>query len=196
MDKNSLYPPETRQILDEIEEQKELLKRFGYTDADITGITATDIRMLYFMVCLDPESISYGTGTGVFTYKDKKVFRFHYNIHTPWSKGPRLSNRMTSMDQALLKTCFGIPMMEFTDTAFGQKAFWDHTPVSELDDGERSLRELMASLKAYCRKENLCARLRRTDKTHMEWKKETDEKIAEKRKSYACTPGPDKPEGI
>lgn len=196
MNKNNLYPPETCQIIDETKEQKKFLTAFGYTEADVTGITAAGIQMLYFMVCLNPESIGYGTGTGSFVYKDGRVFKFQYNIHTPWSKGPRLSGRITSISQAVLKTYFGIPMVEFTDTLFGQKAFWTHTPVSELDDGEQSLRELMASLKAYCRKENLYGKLRKKDRAHMEWKKETDEKIAAKQKTYACIDNPDRQEGI
>lgn len=169
MDKDQ-YPAETAEIvklLDDIYD--DMRERLKYVNVDTGNFQAKDIDVLHFMVCLAPDSMCYGRGIGAFIYKDGRVFQFSYNIHTPHSKGPRLSNRMTNIQRVTLHDCYGVMTTRNKNTDFGLKAFWDYTPISALDDESASLRELMKSVQSYCRKENLCARLRKTDKEHEKW---------------------------
>lgn len=168
------YSAEIQAIIDEEEEiRKDIREQYKYTDVDSGNFTATDIRVLYFMVCLEPKSTCYGRGLGAFVYKDDSVYRFHYNIHTTYSKGPHLSNKMTSISRIIMRERHGIAATERLETSFGRKAFWMHTPDDCLNPEEKALRELMKSLAVYCRKEDLCKKLRKTDKAHEKWEKET-----------------------
>lgn len=165
------YPAETKQIMESYEElYTDIRDSYGYTDISPTVFEADGIRVLHFMVCLKPESPGYGTGLGAFVYKDGNVYQFHYNIHTPYSKGPHRSNQMTCIDRIVLDDRNGITSAKTVETQFGTKAFWDYTPMECLDPEAESLRLLMKSLQAYCRKENLCAKLGKLDKAHEKWK--------------------------
>lgn len=170
MNKNNRYPSETYQIIDEYEQVHIGLRdTYKYKDIDKDNFKATDIEVLFFMICMEPESVCYGTAVGAFVYKDGNIYRFDYNIHTPHSKGPRISNQMTHIDHVVLDTRRGITSVKFEETVFGAKAFWVHTPMDILDPEAKSLRELMISLQLYCRQQNLCGKLCELDKKHKEW---------------------------
>lgn len=193
MNRNRNWPFETYQIIDGYEKNRtKSVELFGYTDVDIDNFKASNIRMLHFMICLKPESVAYGRGIGAFVYKDGRVFKIHYNIHTPHSKGPHLSNQMTLIEQIVLKTYFGITVTECVSTSFGAKAFWNYTPMDCLDPEARSLRELMISIRSYCRKENLCGKLRKLDKVHDKWNTERQMKVVQKNIIYGVTKTRDK----
>lgn len=170
MERSNYYPSETYKIISEYEKvHADLRDMYKYEDIDKDNFKVTDIEVLFFMTCMNPESVCYGTAVGAFIYKDGRVYRFHYNIHTPHSKGPHKSNQMSCIDRVILDTRNGITSVDFKDTVFGTKAFWDHTPMDSLDPAAKSLRELMISLKLYCRQQNLCSKLRKLDKKHEEW---------------------------
>lgn len=165
------FPEHTKRIISEWEPiKKDLQKDLKYTNIDPASITADDIHVLYFMIGLDPESVGYGMGTGAFVYKDGRVFCFHYTIHTTHTKGPHVSNTMDYIDEIILDKKYGIPLPRTVNSSFGYKAFWLYTPMKLLDDDAKCLRQLMESVKAYCRKEELCRKLRKTDKKHNEWR--------------------------
>lgn len=165
------YSTDTQRIIDIQQEiQTGCMNDYGYTDISTENFQAMDIEILYFMVCLKPESPCYGTGTGAFVYKDGRVFKFHYNIHSPYSKGPHRSNTMTSIDELVLRDSYGIVSVDMKHTVFGSEAFHYYTPTNCLDDESRSMRELIKSIQTYCRKENLCGKLRRLDSFHEKWK--------------------------
>lgn len=176
MDTNNCHSAETQLIIDEYEKVRiDVRDTYKYTDVDPDNFKATDIKVLFFMICMEPESPSYGKATGAFIYKneqvyqDERVYQFYYNIHTPYSKGPHLSNQMTCINRVVLNNRHGITTIKFEESCFGSMAFWIHTPMDCLTPEARSLRELMKSLQSYCRKENLCKRLRKTDKAHEKW---------------------------
>lgn len=165
------YLPDTRKIIDDHDGiRKNIMKDYHYTDIPVEHFPVPNIRMLYFMVCLEPESVSYGNGSGAFVYKDGRVFKFHYNIHKPDFKGPHISNQMTNVEEIVWSENDGIGVTRFAETCFGMQAFWDHTPMSCLNEEAGTLRTLMKSLQAYCRKENYCRKLNRLDKAHEKWK--------------------------
>lgn len=166
-----------KQILKELHAaRKRTEKEFHYTDIPVENFEIDDIRMEYFMVCLEPKSVPYGKGIGAFTYKDGRVFQFRYNIHTPEAKGPRLSNQMTNIQQLELSERTDIFILRPVDTDFGNMAFWNYTPLSALTGESKTLRLLMKSLQAYCRKKDYCKQLRKLDHVHLEW--ETERNIA------------------
>lgn len=166
------YPQDTQSIIRIEEEIHEDLKRLKYEDMDLSGLKPVPgIDVLYFMACMCPESVCYGSGTGMFVYKDGRVFRFSYNIHTTYSKGPHLSNRMTGIEQVILEEKHGIAMTRHIMSMFGKGAFWMHTPMDCLDDEGKALRMLMGSIQEYCREMDLCGKLRKTDRLHEEWEK-------------------------
>ncbi len=173
MDDSIDYMPEyTKLVVDEYEKIRiALRKAYNFTDVDLAGFEAPHIKMLYFMTCMDPESMCYGTAAGSFVYKDRRVFSFHYNIHIPHAKGPRISNMMTDIKQIVMKEMHGSILPEKKETSFGREAFLSHIPIGHLDEESKDLRRLMKSLQSYCRKEELCKKLRKTDKAHLEWEK-------------------------
>lgn len=172
------YSAETLQLIEEHELIHADIREWQhYEDQPLDDIKATDIDMLYFMVCICPESMSYGRGLGAFVYKDGRVFRFTYNIHTPHCKGPHRSNTFTNIDEVILNTRHGITTADTRESDFGSKAFWYHTPMECLKDEEISVRELMLSVQAYCRKMNFCEQLRKSDKAHERWENREKEVI-------------------
>ena len=188
MEKSNRYPSETYQIIDEYEKVNISLRdMYKFEDIDKDNFKATDIEVLFFRACLEPESVCYGTAVGAFIYKDGKVYRFDYNIHTPHSKGPRISNQMTHIDHIILDTRHGITSVKFEEIVFGMKAFWAHTPMDILDPAAKSLRELMISLQLYCRQQNLCGKLRKLDKKHEEWENKRKVTVATINSKYGIS---------
>lgn len=166
----SNYSNETRQIIEQLhEERREFQSSYKFQDVDVKPLQTDGLNLLYFMVCLEPKSIMYGTAFGAFVHPSGRVYRFSYNIHTPRSKGPHRSNQMTNIKEVVLKDVCGVKMTENKQTDFGGKAFWIHTSMDALDEDSKSLRRLMESLKAYCRREDLCGRLRKLDRAHEQW---------------------------
>lgn len=164
------YLPDTKKIIEMYTENKRNLQAdYHYTDIPVTNFPVDNIRMLYFMVGLRPDAMSYGRGIGAFVYKDGRVFQFHYNIHTPHSKGPHLSNTMSSIEEVKLQVKYDIVLTQCVGTNFGNQAFWAYTPMSCLDEESKTLRILMKSLQTYCRKKDYCKKLRKLDKVHEKW---------------------------
>lgn len=173
------YSAETLQLIEEHEIIHTDIREWQhYEDQPLDEIKATDIDMLYFMVCFDPCSMSFGRGLGAFVYKDERVFRFTYNVHTPDCKGPHKSNTFTDIDQVILNTRHGIVTADTKVSNFGYEAFWYYTPMDSLKGEHKSVRELMLSVQAYCRKMNFCERLRRKDKAHERWENREIERIS------------------
>lgn len=159
-----------RQIIDAEERDRIQLKNsYGFTDADTAGLSAPGITVLYFMTCLAPASVFYGKAMGAFAWRDGRVFRFHYNIHTPRSKGPGLSNQMTEIKEVTTEEFYGETVVNHKHTDFGGRAFWIHTPMDMLNAEEKSLRAFMESLQRYCRAEELCKKLKKLDKANLAW---------------------------
>lgn len=185
-----------KKIVDEHLRIKESLKNdFHYEDIPVEkcfylpGLMSesSNIQLLYFMVCLEPESISYGRGIGAFVYKGNHVYRFNYNIHTPHSKGPHRSNQMTNIQEVVWFHNENFESVKTIDTHFGDEAFQTHTSLAYMDEEAKSLRLLMKSLQDYCRKQDYCKILRSLDKAHEQWKLERDIKTLMTNTCYGAT---------
>lgn len=144
---NRTYPDETCWILEELDNIRKDLKKTGkYMDLNPENMKAADIHMQYFIICIYPESPCCGYAVGTFIHKNGRVFRFHYDVR---------NLRMTDISRVILKTRHGIMFTDWKDTDFGRKAFWENTPMEDLDEEERSLRDLMASIETACRNADL-----------------------------------------
>lgn len=182
------YLHDTQKIINELQNIcKLLIKDYKYMETTAEEFHMDNGRLLYFLVCLEPESTCYGCGTGAFLYKDGRIFRFHYNIHTPYSKGPHVSNTMTNIEETIWVDRGNVSYVHNVRTEFGREAFWHHTPISCLNEEARTLRTLMASLQAYCRREGYCKKLRRLDKAHEKWEAEKHIKILSENSVYGIT---------
>ena len=104
-------------------------------------------KMLYLILCDNPNSYSFGKMYGYFEYENQ-IYKFTWHIHEPNQKIASLSNRMTET---------------------GHKAFWLYTPDSMLDGFDYDLRQLMHNLKTYAVKEQLCKHIRKSDAKHIKF---------------------------
>lgn len=177
-------------IIDDMTEMKTgLIETCRYTEIPTSEILnhhilSDRLHILYFMVCLEPESMAYGRGIGAFIYRDGRVFEFWYNIHTSHSKGPHKSNQMTMIQELVWDERRGFGAAKAVDTDFGHEAFWSHTPTESLGENAHDLRKLMISLQKYCRGEKYCEKLRKLDKKHMVWEAERGAKLLMRNQTY------------
>lgn len=165
-----------RKIIKEYMEMREDLKRtHHYEDIDLNSLPIPEdcqekIRMLYFMICLDPESTSYGKGKGAFVYNEEAVYQFTYNIHTPTRKGPHQSNQMDNIQQVVWFVDGEFESVKCVETNFGARAFLDNTSSNWLDTESYMLLLLIKAVQMYCRGMDYCRILRKKDRAHEEWK--------------------------
>ena len=153
-----------------------LCKDYKYRLVQKEAIQTDGIKILYFAVCLEPESPAYGRALGTFQYGDD-IYQFHYNIHTPSSKGPHRSNQMQSIEKVVIKEYrTGGKDLKYEETAFGQRAFWMHTPMSMLNEKEQALRRLMKGLQAYVRRQKWMSKLHHLDAAHEKWESDRQAK--------------------
>lgn len=131
-------------------------------------------KMLGLFICDNHESYTYGYMHGIFEYKDGRIFDFTWRIHTPKQKYAHLSNRMTNIQQIITKyyKIADYNAVEHINTDFGSKgAFWLYTPLNSLTGEDYDLRILMQTIKKWAVEEQLCKKIRKTDKKHIEWRK-------------------------
>ena len=164
------YSGTTQKILNDLGElRKQLSERHKFVDFGLPQ-TVPDIDLQWVMGCFEPKSIFYGGAIGVFVYKsDGRVFKFHYNIHRPESKGPHISNRITEIEECVWPDDdTSIPISMTQSTSFGAGAFYGDISTPEAT----ALYTLMRSLQVHCRRQNYCAKLRKLDQKHLAWKEE------------------------
>ena len=145
---------------------------------DCSQLSTNDCEMLRLYIAEKPESYMFGKMYGVFKYKNE-LYKFLWHIHEPNQKMASLSNRMTNFDKMIVqydeKHDFRYVVCRPSDT--GHKAFWLYTPDDMLDGFDLHLRQLMHNLKTYAVSEQLCKRIRKFDKKHLDWLKKQDNMI-------------------
>lgn len=126
------------------------------------AISTDDITVFAAFIGVCTLSPWYGKIIGYFSYDDK-YYKFEYNVHRPKQGSPHLSNKMTGIAEIIEED--GWLRSEPTD--FGMQAFWSDRSMAELKKNDTDayvLRELIQKITQYSREQNLCAKLRRTDK--------------------------------
>lgn len=136
--------------------------------------------MIHAAAGYTPESLLFGRMIGQFEYEGK-VFEFHFNIHKPKQGSPRLSNKMTTIQEIVYnqdkKHGPDFDWLSYEDTpGLFAMAFWDHTPDSCITKPEDiALRSLMHKITHYSRENGLCRKIRKNDKKHETWYKKRHE---------------------
>lgn len=182
------YSSELEKTIDCYEKNRTQIRdTWGYTDTDSSRFQAEGMKVLSFMVCLKPESSAYGRGVGTFAYKDGHLYQFRWNIHTPRSKGPHKSNQMTDIHRVMLDLGYDGVTARIADTDFGSEAFQTGISKENLGPEARSLRELMASVRRYCTEKDLCRKLRRLDRKHLEWRAARQNELIASNSTYGIT---------
>ena len=125
-------------------------------------------KMLYLILCDNPNSYSFGKMYGYFEYENQ-IYKFTWHIHEPNQKIASLSNRMTSFERMSMSDDYGIRHIAKEQSETGHKAFWLYTPDSMLDGFDYDLRQLMHNLKTYAVKEQLCKHIRKSDAKHVKF---------------------------
>lgn len=144
--------------------------KLNMTSVPCEQLTTNACKMLRMFIGFDPCSYGYGQIYGVFKYKDDRIFGFKWNIHRPKQKYASLSNRMTDIFEYSIAQKYDFPFVnreEFTE--FGAEAFWINTPTKSLTGEDYDLRILMQTIKKWAVKEQLCKKIRKSDKKYMNW---------------------------
>lgn len=141
---------------------------------DCSQLSTDDCEMLRLYIAENPESYMFGQMYGVFKYQNE-IYKFEWHIHEPNQKVAFLSNRMTNFDKMLVKydKQHNFRYVVHHPSETGHRAFWINTPDDTLDGFDLHLRQLMHSIKAYAVSEQLCKHIRKYDRKHLKWCKET-----------------------
>lgn len=132
-------------------------------------LSTDDCKMLRLYIADNPESYMFGKMYGIFEYEGD-IYQFTWHIHEPKQRLASLSNRMTNIEQLIVKRKNDIEFISTTMTKAGCKAFWLYTPDNYLNGFDLSLRKLMKSIKNYAVSEQLCKQIKKNDHKHLEWK--------------------------
>lgn len=89
--------------------------------------------------------------------------RFFVLVFHVWQPGQKASdaNRLSEIQELRVERHAGLDFLDRTDTDFGLKAFWLHTPDSDLDTDALVLRAVAKTLKQYSVGNKLCAGFRK-----------------------------------
>ena len=89
--------------------------------------------------------------------------RFFVLVFHVWRPGQKASdaNRLSEIQELRVESHAGLDFLDRADTDFGLRAFWLHTPDSDLDADALVLRAVAKALKRYSVGNKLCARFRK-----------------------------------
>lgn len=132
-------------------------------------LSTDDCKMLRLYVANNPENYMFGKMYGIFEYEGD-IYQFTWHIHEPKQRFASLSNRMTNIEQFIVKRKNDVEFISTTMAKAGHKAFRLYTPDNYLDGFDLSLRKLMKSIKMYAISEQLCKQIKQFDRKHLEWK--------------------------
>lgn len=133
-----------------------------------SNLSTEDCKMLRLYIANDPESYMFGKMYGIFKYEGD-IYKFTWHIHEPKQKFASLSNRMTNIEQLIVKQKDESEFVSTAMTKTGYMAFWINTPDNYLDGFDLSLRKLMKNIKAYAVSEQLCKQIKKFDHKHLKW---------------------------
>ena len=155
------------ELLKEIESIIDTLKSKNKAkQIDCKSLSTDKCKMLWLILCDNPNSYSFGKMYGYFEYENQ-IYKFTWHIHKPNQRIASLSNRMTSFGRMSMADDYGIRHIAKKPSETGHKAFWLYTPDSMLNGFDYDLRQLMHSIKVYAVKEQLCKHIRKFDKQYL-----------------------------
>ena len=144
---------------------------------DCSRLSTDDCEMLRLYIAENPESYKFGKMYGVFKHENE-LYKFTWHIHEPKQRFSSLSNRMTNFEKIIVKCDekHDFRYVVSRPSNSGHRAFWINTPDDTLEGFDLHLRKLMRNLKTYAVSEQLCKRIRKFDKKHLDWCEEIERK--------------------
>lgn len=138
--------------------------RFTENYLDMEGIAATgkitdETAILKAYLGVLPDRPYFGDILAVMRHGD----RFFVLVFHVWRPGQKASdaNHLSEIQELRVEKCAGLDFLDRVDTDFGLRAFWLHTPDSDLDADALVLRAVAKTLKRYSVDNKLCARFRK-----------------------------------
>lgn len=119
-----------------------------------------NIEIAKAYLCNNPAQPYFGKILAILEYQDE-YYMLYFHI---WRErqSPTEANRMTNLYRLVSNQKLNI--LEREETSFGLKAFWLHTPDSELDPDSLALRSVAKALKQYSVNNRLCAKFKKWNK--------------------------------
>lgn len=145
-------------ILELIEQQY----RPGYLGArelPVTGPVQEDVEIIRAYLCDDPDKPFFGDIIAVIEAHGR-YFQLVFHV---WREHqtPSEANRLSEIQELVIKTTCGIEYLDKAETGFGTRAFWWYTPDKGLDEDSLALRAVAKRLKAYSVRNGLCKQFRK-----------------------------------
>lgn len=159
-------------IIDFAEEQKSR----GWVQLDTEPFSTENITCVSATAQITPGANLYGFMYVHIKHEDH-IYRILWRIHVPNMKYASKANDPLDIKEMTLETDRRIPDLEFLeakDTDFGTQAFWLHTPDDSLSRNDLYLRQVFRKIKAWSVENQMCKKLRRTDRQHLKIKQERE----------------------
>ena len=134
----------------------------GMEDVPVARMVDSKTEILKAFLGRNPDKPYLGSILTVVRH-DSRFFVLIYHV---WRAGqkPAEANRLLEIQELNVREYLGIEFLERVNTDFGLRAFWLHTPDSDLDAHALALRTVAGVLKQYSVSHQLCARFRRENK--------------------------------
>lgn len=155
-----------RKALGEIVEGR---KKDGYTELDASQFATERVACLAALAQLTPGHQLYGHMYLYIQYGED-IYAITWLIHLPMQKFASLSNRPRWIKQLtwnVSKKVFDFEYWTLEDTDFASEAFWLNTPDRYLPEPDRDIKQVFKKARSWCAKNQMCAKLRKTDRKHL-----------------------------
>lgn len=124
-----------------------------------TGKITDDTEILKAYLGVLPDKPYFGNILAVIRHGGR-FFVLVFHVWQPRQKASD-ANRLSEIQELRVEKCAGLDFLDRVDTDFGLRAFWLHTPDSDLDTDALVLRAVAKALKQYSVNNKLCARFRK-----------------------------------
>lgn len=144
------------------------------TRLDETLFSTDEMTCIAAVVHDKPGAQLYGYMDLFYEYK-KHIFKIWWRIHTPNMGHANLANSPINIQEVVWVKDKKLPDVEYwtmDETTFGVEAFWLYTSCDSLSGSDLYVRLAFNKIKAWSVKEQMCKKLRKTDKLHLRLKAE------------------------
>ena len=145
------------------------------TKLDPSPFSTGNMTCIAAMLHDKPGSLLYGHMMLYYEYK-KHIFRIFWRIHTPNMGHANLANCPLNIQEVVWTDDerLGIGYWEIRETTFGTEAWLSFAPTKTLRDSDLYVRLAFEKIKAWSIREQMCKKLRKTDKQHLRLKAEKE----------------------
>lgn len=147
----------------------------GATKLDPSAFSTKDMTCLAAILHDEPGAQLYGHMMLYFEYK-KHIFKIFWRIHTPNMKRAILANSPLNIQEMVWVKDeeLDFEYWNLEDTTFGIDAWLSFTPTRTLTDSDLYVRLAFEKIKAWSVENQMCKKLRKTDRLHLKLKAEKE----------------------